>query len=340
MALFRGARALTLAMVFPGQGSQSTGMLAALAEQHAEIRATFTEAGDILGYDLWNLVQNGPAARLDETVVTQPAMLTAGVATWRAWRSAGGDSAAAMAGHSLGEYTALVCAGALPFANAVQLVTRRAELMQAAVPAGKGAMAAILGLDDDAVIEACRQAAKGQVVSAVNFNSPGQVVIAGERGAVERAAELAKAAGAKRALLLSVSVPSHCELMRPAAGKLAAALAGTPLSTPSIPVIGNADVRPYEDAEQIRVGLAKQLHSPVRWTETVRDLINRGNSSIVECGPGKVLTGLTKRIDRSIPAICIDTRETMTTALAEHAVGSQGSNRSFPDGQSALQSSD
>jgi [acyl-carrier-protein] S-malonyltransferase len=327
-------------MVFPGQGSQSTGMLAALAEQHAEIRATFTEAGDILGYDLWNLVQNGPAARLDETVVTQPAMLTAGVATWRAWRSAGGDSAAAMAGHSLGEYTALVCAGALPFANAVRLVTRRAELMQAAVPAGKGAMAAILGLDDDAVIEACRQAAKGQVVSAVNFNSPGQVVIAGERGAVERAAELAKAAGAKRALLLSVSVPSHCELMRPAAGKLAAALAGTPLSTPSIPVIGNADVRPYEDAEQIRVGLAKQLHSPVRWTETVRDLINRGNSSIVECGPGKVLTGLTKRIDRSIPAICIDTRETMTTALAEHAVGSQGSNRSFPDGQSALQSSD
>jgi [acyl-carrier-protein] S-malonyltransferase len=245
-----------------------------------------------------------------------------------------------MAGHSLGEYTALVCAGALPFANAVRLVTRRAELMQAAVPAGKGAMAAILGLDDDAVIEACRQAAKGQVVSAVNFNSPGQVVIAGERGAVERAAELAKAAGAKRALLLSVSVPSHCELMRPAAGKLAAALAGTPLSTPSIPVIGNADVRPYEDAEQIRVGLAKQLHSPVRWTETVRDLINRGNSSIVECGPGKVLTGLTKRIDRSIPAICIDTRETMTTALAEHAVGSQGSNRSFPDGQSALQSSD
>ena len=331
---------MTLAMVFPGQGSQSTGMLAALAEQHAEIRATFTEAGDILGYDLWNLVQNGPAARLGETVVTQPAMLTAGVATWRAWRSAGGDSAAAMAGHSLGEYTALVCAGALPFANAVRLVTRRAELMQAAVPAGKGAMAAILGLDDDAVIDACRQAAKGQVVSAVNFNSPGQVVIAGERAAVERAAELAKAAGAKRALLLNVSVPSHCELMRPAAGKLAASLADTPLSTPSIPVIGNADVRPYEDAEQIRVGLAKQLHSPVRWTETVRDLINRGSSSIIECGPGKVLTGLTKRIDRGIPAICIDTRETLTTALAEHAVGSQGSNRSFPDGQSALQSSD
>jgi [acyl-carrier-protein] S-malonyltransferase len=306
-------------MVFPGQGSQSTGMLAALAEQHGEIRATFTEAGDILGYDLWDLVQNGPAERLDETVVTQPAMLAAGVATWRAWRSAGGDSPAAMAGHSLGEYTALVCAGALPFADAVRLVRRRAELMQAAVPAGKGAMAAILGLDDDAVIEACRRAAEGQVVSAVNFNSPGQVVIAGERAAVERAAALSRAAGAKRAVLLNVSVPSHCELMRPAAEELAGSLADTSFSAPSIPVIGNADVRPYEDAGQIRIGLAKQLHSPVRWTETIRDLISCGSSSIIECGPGKVLTGLSKRIDRSIPAISIDTRESMTTALAEHA---------------------
>ena len=310
---------MTLAMVFPGQGSQSTGMLAALAAQHAEIRATFNEAAEILGYDLWDLAQNGPAERLDETVVTQPAMLTAGVATWRAWRSAGGAIPASMAGHSLGEYTALVCAGALPFADAVRLVTRRAELMQAAVPAGMGAMAAILGLPDDAVIEACRQAAEAEVVSAVNFNSPGQVVIAGERAAVERAADLARAAGAKRALLLSVSVPSHCELMRPAAEELATSLADMPFRTPSIPVIGNADVRPYEDAEQIRVGLAKQLHSPVRWTETIRDLIKRGSSSIIECGPGKVLTGLTRRIDRSVTAICIDTRETMTTALAEHA---------------------
>jgi [acyl-carrier-protein] S-malonyltransferase len=319
MILFPRSTALTLAMVFPGQGSQSVGMLAALAEPHAEIRATFKEAAEILGYDLWDLVQNGPAERLDETVVTQPAMLTAGVATWRAWRRAGGDSPASMAGHSLGEYTALVCAGGLPFADALRLVTRRAELMQAAVPAGKGAMAAILGLDDDAVIEACRQAAEGEVVSAVNFNSPGQVVIAGERAAVERAADLARAAGAKRAVLLSVSVPSHCELMRPAAEELADSLADTPFGTLSIPVIGNADVRPYGDAEQIRAGLAKQLHSPVRWTETVRDLINRGSSSIIECGPGKVLTGLTKRIDRSVPAMCIDTRETMITALAEHA---------------------
>ena len=310
---------MTLAMVFPGQGSQSVGMLAALAEQHVEIRATFAEAADVLGYDLWDLVQNGPAERLDETVVTQPAMLTAGVATWRAWRSAGGDSPAAMAGHSLGEYTALVCAGAVPFENAVRLVIRRAELMQAAVPAGKGAMAAILGLDDDAVIEACRQAAEGQVVSAVNFNAPGQVVIAGERVAVERAACLARTAGAKRALLLNVSVPSHCDLMRPAAEELADSLAEAPLTTTSIPVIGNADVRPYEDARQIRAGLAKQLYSPVRWTETVRGLIDGGGSSILECGPGKVLTGLAKRIDRSIPAMCIDTRETMTTALAEHA---------------------
>ena len=310
---------MSLAMVFPGQGSQSTGMLAALAEPHAEIHVTFREAAEILGYDLWDLVQNGPAERLDETVVTQPAMLTAGVATWRAWRSAGGNSPAFMAGHSLGEYSALVCAGALPFADAVRLVTRRAELMQAAVPAGKGAMAAILGLPDDAVIEACRQAAQGEIVSAVNFNSPGQVVIAGERAAVERAADLARAAGAKRALLLSVSVPSHCELMRPAAEELAGSLADIPFRAPSVPVVGNADVLPYEGAQEIRLGLARQLYSPVRWTETIRDLISRGSSSVIECGPGKVLTGLTRRIDHSVPAICIDTRETMTSALAEHA---------------------
>jgi [acyl-carrier-protein] S-malonyltransferase len=313
---------VTLAMIFPGQGSQSVGMLAALAEQYPEIPATFTEASGILGFDLWQLVQDGPAERLDETVITQPAMLAAGVATWRAWLSGGGATPANMAGHSLGEYTALVCSGSLKYADAVRLVRRRAELMQAAVPAGKGAMAAILGLDDDAVIEACNAAAQGQVVSAVNFNSPGQVVIAGERAAVERATEHAKAAGAKRALLLNVSVPSHCELMRPAAEQLAQALASTPLAAPAIPVIGNADVNTYADAQQIREGLAKQLYSPVRWTETIRELVARGSSSLVECGPGKVLTGLVKRIDRSIPAVCIDTRETMTTALAEHAAPS------------------
>lgn len=306
-------------MIFPGQGSQSVGMLAALAEQYPDIPATFAEASAILGFDLWQLVQEGPAERLDETVNTQPAMLAAGVATWRAWRSAGGATPANMAGHSLGEYTALVCAGSLKFADAVRLVRRRAELMQAAVPPGEGAMAAILGLDDDAVIEACNAAAQGQVVSAVNFNSPGQVVIAGERAAVERATEQAKAAGAKRVLVLRLSVPSHCELMRPAAEQLAQELANTPLSAPSIPVTGNADVKLYEDAQQIREGLAKQLYSPVRWTETIRELVNSGSSSIVECGPGKVLTGLAKRIDRNIPAVCIDTRETMTTALAEYA---------------------
>jgi [acyl-carrier-protein] S-malonyltransferase len=310
---------VTLAMIFPGQGSQSVGMLAALAEQYPEIPATFAEASDILGFDLWQLVQDGPAERLDETVNTQPAMLAAGVATWRAWLSGGGATPANMAGHSLGEYTALVCSGSLGFADAVRVVRRRAELMQAAVPPGKGAMAAILGLDDDAVIEACNAAAHGEVVSAVNFNSPGQVVIAGERAAVERATEQAKAAGAKRALLLNVSVPSHCDLMRPAAEQLAQVLATTTLAAPATPVIGNADVNTYADAQQIREGLAKQLYSPVRWTETIRELVARGSSSLVECGPGKVLTGLVKRIDRSIPAVCIDTRETMTTALAEHA---------------------
>ncbi|HEX5765641.1 MAG TPA: ACP S-malonyltransferase [Woeseiaceae bacterium] len=306
-------------MIFPGQGSQSVGMLAALAEQYPEVQATFAQASEILGFDLWQIAQEGPTKRLDETVITQPVMLAAGVATWRAWRSGGGATPSNMAGHSLGEYTALVCSGSLEFADAIRLVTRRAELMQAAVPPGEGAMAAIIGLDDDAVIAACDAAAQGQVVSAVNFNSPGQVVIAGERAAVERATQHAKAAGAKRALLLNVSVPSHCELMRPAAEQLAQALAGTALAASSVPVTGNADVRTYEDAEQIREGLAKQLYSPVRWTETIRELVGRGSSSVVECGPGKVLTGLVKRIDRSIPAVCIDTRETMTTALAEHA---------------------
>ncbi|MGH8168628.1 MAG: ACP S-malonyltransferase, partial [Woeseiaceae bacterium] len=250
-------------MVFPGQGSQSIGMLAELAQHYDDIRDTFAEAAETLGYDLWDLAQNGPAERLDQTTVTQPAMLTAGVATWRAWLTAGGDAPSFMAGHSLGEYSALVCSGALTFADALKLVQRRAELMQAAVPAGKGGMAAILGLDDDAVIEACRTAARGQVVSAVNFNSPGQVVIAGEREAVLRAAEQAKSAGAKRAVLLNVSVPSHCELMRPAAEGLAQPLHDAALSAPSIPVIGNADVRAYEDADGIRAGLARQLYSPV-----------------------------------------------------------------------------
>lgn len=314
---------MTLATVFPGQGSQSVGMLASLAEQYGEVSDVFSEAADTLAYDLWDLVQNGPAERLDDTIVTQSAMLTAGVATWRAWRSAGGGQPSCVAGHSLGEYAALVCSDALPFREALLLVRRRAELMQAAVPAGEGAMAAILGLEDAAVIEACRSAAKGQVVSAANFNCPGQVVIAGERAAVERAAERARSAGAKRAVLLNVSVPSHCELMRPAAEEFAQSLAEAPFSAPTVPVVGNADVSVYRSAEQIRAGLARQLYSPVRWVETIRHFITQGSTSFIECGPGKILTGLTKRIDRSVPAICIETPEGIQSAL-HHALGTAG----------------
>lgn len=302
-------------MIFPGQGSQSPGMQVALAENYDEIQNTYQEASDHMGFDLWELVQTGPADSLNETVITQPAMLAAGVAAWRVWCKAGGSAPSHMAGHSLGEYTALVCSGSLQFADAIRLVARRAELMQAAVPAGEGAMAAILGLDDEAVVEVCRNAAEGQIVSAVNFNSPGQVVIAGVRAAVERAAEQARHAGAKRAMLLSVSVPSHCELMRPAAEELAPALAETSFSPPSIPVINNADVRVYEDAVHIRDGLARQLYSPVRWSDTVRYLIANGTTSFVEAGPGKVLAGLVRRIDRSVPAVCIDSPDALRDAI-------------------------
>lgn len=294
-------------MVFPGQGSQAVGMQAELAVEFGEIMATYAEASEQLGYDLWNLVQTGTTDQLAETVVTQPAMLTAGVAAWRVWQTAGGPEPQQLAGHSLGEYTALVCAESLAFADAVSLVKRRAELMQAAVPAGKGAMAAILGMDDDAVIDVCNNAAAGQVVSAVNFNSPGQVVIAGDRDAVERATVLAKESGAKRAIILNVSVPSHCALMTDAADELAEALAGTEFADTHVPVINNVDVMPYENPEQIRDGLKRQLFSPVRWVGTVHYLIANGTDQVIECGPGKVLAGLAKRIDRSLAASCIDT---------------------------------
>lgn len=294
-------------MVFPGQGSQAVGMQAELAVEFGEIMATYAEASEQLGYDLWNLVQTGTTDQLAETVVTQPAMLTAGVAAWRVWQTAGGPEPQQLAGHSLGEYTALVCAESLAFADAVSLVKRRAELMQAAVPAGKGAMAAILGMDDDAVIDVCNNAAAGQVVSAVNFNSPGQVVIAGDRDAVERATVLAKEGGAKRAIILNVSVPSHCALMTDAADELAEALAGTEFADTHVPVINNVDVMPYENPEQIRDGLKRQLFSPVRWVGTVHYLIANGTDQVIECGPGKVLAGLAKRIDRSLAASCIDT---------------------------------
>ena len=303
-------------MVFPGQGSQSHTMQAALADAYPEVESTYQQASAILGYDLWDLVQNGPAEKLDETTVTQPAMLTAGIAAWRCWISAGGGRPSQLAGHSLGEYTALVVANALDFEDAVSLVRQRAELMQQAVPAGSGAMAAILGLDDDVVGSVCEAAAQGDVVSAVNFNSPGQVVIAGSTAAVERAAEGAKEAGARRALMLSVSVPSHCALMKPAADTLATSFAKIDFKTPEIPVIKNVDATVYEYANDIRDGLTRQLHSPVRWVDTIQQMIAGGATSLVECGPGKVLAGLTKRIDRSLPAVCIDAPESIEKALA------------------------
>jgi len=307
---------LSLAMVFPGQGSQSHAMQAGLAAAHAEVESTYAQASEILGYDLWDLVQNGPAEKLDETTITQPAMLTAGIAAWRCWVAAGGGRPALLAGHSLGEYTALVVAEALEFDVAVGLVRRRAELMQEAVPVGSGSMAAILGLDDADVCNVCDAAAQGEVVSAVNFNAPGQVVIAGASAAVERATTGAREAGARRALMLNVSVPSHCALMKPAAEKLATEFAAVQFNTPKIPVINNVDATVYKGAEDIRDGLARQLYSPVRWVDSVKQIVAGGATSLIECGPGKVLTGLAKRIDRSLPAACIDSPESLQKAIA------------------------
>jgi [acyl-carrier-protein] S-malonyltransferase len=302
-------------MVFPGQGSQSPGMLAELAALHPEVSDTYAEASDMLGYDLWSLVQNGPAEKLNETIVTQPAMLAAGVATWRLWQKLGGALPVAMAGHSLGEYTALVCAGAIEFRDAVGLVQRRAEFMQNAVPAGEGAMAAILGLDDQAVRDVCRNAANGGVAEAANFNSPGQVVIAGHRGTIERAIELAKEAGARRAIMLAVSVPSHSTLMLPAGEALAESLQAAAFQAPSLPVINAVDATPYTDASDIRQRLTRQVSSPVHWVDTVQRLIADGATSIAECGPGKVLTGLIKRIDRSVRSFCIDSPDALASNL-------------------------
>lgn len=301
--------------VFPGQGSQSLGMLAALAEQNPEVKQTFEEASDVLSRDLWMLAQQGTEEDLNATVNTQPLMLAAGVAVWRVWNRLGGCQPKVMAGHSLGEYTALVAAGSLEFADAVALVTERARQMQGAVPEGEGAMAAILGLDDDKVIEVCERAADGRVVSAVNFNSPGQVVIAGHSDAVDRAVELAKQAGAKRAIKLAVSVPSHCELMRPAADGLAMFLESTELHSPQIPVLHNVDVATYDDVAAIRQALLAQLYQPVRWVETVQAIKNRDVDQLIEFGPGKVLTGLTRRIDRSMSALGVFDPESVEKAL-------------------------
>lgn len=304
-----------LAIVFPGQGSQSVGMLAELAAAHPDVQTTFAEASDVLGYDLWSLTQNGPESDLNQTDRTQPAMLAAGVAVWRAWCKQGGARPAFMAGHSLGEYTALVCAGSLAFTDGIRLVAERGRRMQEAVPAGVGAMAAILGLDDDQVRQACAEAAQGEVVQAVNFNSPGQVVIAGHKAAVERACEQAKTLGAKRAVPLAVSVPSHSSLMRPAAEAFAATLSATEFSAPEVPVIHNADVAVHADPVAIREALIRQIHSPVRWVETVQYLAAQGVSRIVEAGPGKVLTGLNKRIDKNIAALAAFDSASLAEAL-------------------------
>lgn len=291
------------AMVFPGQGSQSVGMLAELATQFPLVEETFKQASEVLGYDLWQLVQQGPAEELNKTWQTQPALLTASVAIYRVWQQQYPDLVpSVMAGHSLGEYSALVCSGALDFQDAVKLVELRGKLMQQAVPEGAGAMYAIIGLDNESIIDACAQAAQGEVVSAVNFNSPGQVVIAGSKAAVERAAAACKEAGAKRALPLSVSVPSHCALMKPAADQLAVALENITLKAPQTSVINNVDVKAASETDEIRTALVRQLYSPVRWTETVEKMAKEGVEVLVEIGPGKVLTGLTGRIVKTLSA--------------------------------------
>lgn len=308
---------MSFAFFFPGQGSQSLGMMNGF-ENFAVVKNTFDEASAVLGQDLWAMINGEDAAPINETINTQPIMLTAGIATYRAYLEAGGKAPSVVAGHSLGEYTALVVAGALDFADAVKLVRLRAELMQNAVPQGEGAMAAILGLDDDVVRQVCHDAAQGDVVEAVNFNSPGQVVIAGSTAAVERAMQLAKEQGAKRALPLPVSVPSHCSLMKPAADQLATALQNITLHTPQIRVIHNADVAAYHNAEQIKDALVRQLYCPVRWTETVNTLVSEGITESAECGPGKVLAGLAKRINKAANCSALTNAEQVSAFIADH----------------------
>jgi [acyl-carrier-protein] S-malonyltransferase len=295
---------MAFALVFPGQGSQSVGMMAAYGES-AVIRSTFDEASSALGEDLWKMIEEGPAERLVQTVNTQPVMLAAGVAVWRLWCERGGKRPDVVAGHSLGEYSALVAAGVLRFADAVPLVRLRAQAMQDAVPAGTGAMAAVLGLGDPEIAASCREAAQGEVVEAANFNANGQTVIAGHKAAVERAIEKCKAAGAKRAVLLPVSAPFHSALMRPAAEKLAVRLQQIELSAPSIPVINNADVAIENTPEKIRDALIRQAYSPVRWVETIQKMAAMGVSLVAECGPGKVLAGLTKRCADGVNGVAL-----------------------------------
>ena len=303
------------AFVFPGQGSQSRGMMNGYAD-FAAVHDTFTEASDVLKQDLWQLVAEGSDADLNATVNTQPIMLTAGVAVYRAWQSQNGATPTMMAGHSLGEYTALVAAGALCFADALPLVRYRAECMQQAVPEGVGGIAAILGLDEDAVRAVCVEGAQGEVLEAVNYNSPGQIVIAGNRAAVERGMELAKAKGAKRAIMLPMSVPSHCRLLKGAAEQLRDYLANVAVQTPNIPVLHNVDVAAYRDVAAIKDALVRQLYSPVRWVETVLEFGKQGITHNVECAPGKVLAGLNKRIDTNQQALALNDGTAIHAALA------------------------
>jgi [acyl-carrier-protein] S-malonyltransferase len=306
---------MTLAFVFPGQGSHSVGMMNALAAEFPVVRQTFSEASQALGYDLWQMVEQGPEEKLNRTEVTQPAMLVAGVATWRAWLASSGPSPQVMAGHSLGEYSALVCAEALDFSDAVKLVADRARFMQEAVPIGQGGIAAILGLDDDAVRKLCEQAAQGEVLDAVNFNSPNQVVIAGSATAVARAVDQSKAAGAKRAVVLPMSVPAHSRLMRPAAQRMAERIKTVNVRSPRVPVIHNVHLRAESDPEAIRNALVRQIESPVRWVELIQKMAADGVDRVVECGPGKVLTGLNKRIVKTIETYPVFDPETLKATI-------------------------
>ena len=304
-----------LAFVFPGQGSQKIGMLADLSSQYSLVAETFSEASSALGYDLWDLVQNGSQDDINLTERTQPLLLAASVAIWRVWQHKGGAQPVLMAGHSLGEWSALVCAGVVAFGDAIKLVQQRGKFMQEAVPAGQGAMAAIIGLDDASIIDACKQAEQGEVVAAVNFNSPGQVVIAGAAGAVERASALCKEAGAKRALPLPVSAPFHTSLMRPAAEKLAAQIYNTSFSTPDIPVVHNVTAEPESNPEKIKALMIEQIFSAVRWVDCVNTLSARGIATTIECGPGKVLSGLNKRINKDLNTLSIETSEELFGTL-------------------------
>ena len=303
------------AFLFPGQGSQSVGMMAAIAGNSGLVEQTFEEASNVLGYDLWAVSRDGPAERLGQTEVTQPALLAAGIATWRIWKDLGGFNPNFLAGHSLGEYTALVAAGSIEFTDAIALVAERGKMMQEATPAGSGAMAAVIGLDDEVLAEVCVTAAQGQVVSCANFNSPGQVVIAGDKDAVDRACTLASEAGARAAIPLSVSAPSHCLLMRPAAERFEKVLSTLAISEGEIPVIHNVDVASHQDSDEIRSALAMQLWQPVRWSATIQSLISMGVGHFAECGPGKVLAGLNRRISRDISTVALIDHDTLANTV-------------------------